>query len=63
MLINKFIPKNFVRYCSYKPIKRVNLNSTPKKAYVEKKLKEFDLEKVLRSKIEVSGPLTGNLIY
>ncbi|XP_070492211.1 protein arginine methyltransferase NDUFAF7 homolog, mitochondrial [Chironomus tepperi] len=58
MLINRFIAKNFVRYCSYKPIKRVNLNSAPKKAYVEKKLKEFDLEKVLRSKIEVSGPMT-----
>ena len=60
MLINRFIAKNFVRYCSYKPIKRVNLNSTPKKAYVEKKLKEFDLEKVLRSKIEVTGPMTGS---
>lgn len=50
---------NSVRYFSYKPIKRPSLNSPSNKAYVENKLKEYDIAKVLRSKIEATGPITG----
>lgn len=50
---------NYVRNYCYKPIKRPNLNSPSSKAFIEKKLKEFDLSKVLYSKIQASGPIPG----
>lgn len=49
------------RNYSYKPIKRPSLNTATSKAFVEQKLKEYDLEKVLKTQIEATGPITGNL--
>lgn len=60
MFLRRIVVRNCVRYYSYKPIKRANLNELSNKAFVEKKLKEYDIAKVLRSQIEVSGPLTGD---
>lgn len=48
-----------VRECSYKPIKRPDFSATSKKVFVDKKLKEFDLQKILQAKIQMSGPITG----
>lgn len=50
---------NSIRNCSYKPIKRPTINSPSNKVYVERKLKEFDLAKVLRTNIQATGPITG----
>lgn len=49
-----------MRNFSFKPIKRPDLTSSAGKAYIEKKLKDFNLKKTLRAKIEMSGPITGN---
>ena len=46
-----------VREYSYKTIKRPDFNSS--KVYVEKKLQDFNLQRILRTKIEMSGPITG----
>lgn len=59
-VLRNSLANNLSRNYSYKPIKRPTLNSVTNKAFVEKKLKEYDLAKVLRSQIEVTGPITGN---
>ena len=51
---------NNVRNYSYKPIKRPTINSPSNKAFVEKKLKDYDLAKALKSIIEATGPIPGN---
>ncbi|KAG5681943.1 hypothetical protein PVAND_011344 [Polypedilum vanderplanki] len=47
-----------IRCFCYKAIKRPNLNKAPDKEYIEKKMKEYDLPKLLQRKIQVSGPIT-----
>ena len=51
-----------IRNFSYKPIKRPSPKSTSNSAFVENKLKEYDLAKVFRSKIETSGPITSKKV-
>jgi hypothetical protein len=60
-VLKSSIAINLARNYSYKAIKRPTINATTNKAFVEKKLKEYDLAKVLRSQIEISGPITGKL--
>jgi hypothetical protein len=55
------IKLNNVRNYSYKAIKRPDFSSKSSKAFVDKKLKDFNLPEILRARIELSGPLTGNL--
>jgi hypothetical protein len=52
---------NNVREYSFKPIKRPDFTSKSSKAFQEKKLKDFNLVDILRARIEMSGPLTGEL--
>jgi hypothetical protein len=52
---------NHARYCSYKAVKRPSLNAVGNKAFVDKKMAEYDLPKILKSKIESTGPITGKL--
>lgn len=54
---------NCCRDYSFKPIKRPDSSSKTSKAYVDKRLKEFNLQQILRTKIEISGPLTGEFSY
>lgn len=49
-------------YC-YKPIRRPSFNSQAKKVFVDKQLKDFNLQQILRAKIEMSGPITGEFNY
>lgn len=51
--------KTNVREYSYKPIKRPDFNSVRSKAFVENKMKEYNLAQILRARIELSGPITG----
>lgn len=60
-VLRSSIAFNLSRNYSYKPIKRPSINAATNKAFVEKKLKEYDLVKVLRSQIEVTGPITGEI--
>lgn len=48
-----------VRDYSFKTIKRPDFSSTSSKHFVEKKLKDFNLQQIFRARIEMSGPLTG----
>ena len=48
-----------VRGYSYKAIKRPDFSSKSSKAFVDKKLKDFNLPLILRARIEMAGPLTG----
>lgn len=50
------------RKYSYKPIKRPDFTSSARQEFVDKKLKDFKLHQVLRAKIEMSGPVTGNFV-
>lgn len=50
-----------MRNYSFKPIKRPDFNSPASKAFVERKLKDFNLKQILQAKIKFSGPLTGEL--
>jgi hypothetical protein len=50
-----------VRDYSFKPIKRPDFSSTSSKAFIDKKLKDFNLSQILRARIEMAGPLTGEL--
>lgn len=50
-----------MRYYSFKAIKRPDHSSKSSKAYIDKKLKDFNMQQILRAKIEMSGPLTGKL--
>lgn len=59
-VLNRSVAIQNARWFSYKAIKRPNLNSSANKAYVEKKMQEFDLAKSLKTKILLSGPITGN---
>lgn len=54
-------PIRNIRECSYKPIKRPDFNATSKKVFVDKKLKDFNLQQILRAKIQMAGPITGEL--
>lgn len=53
-------PIRNIRECSYKPIKRPDFSASSKKVFVDKKLKDFNLQQILRAKIQMSGPITGN---
>jgi hypothetical protein len=48
-----------VREYSYKPIKRPDFNSPKTKAVIDKKFKELNLSQILKARIELTGPLTG----
>lgn len=50
-----------IRECSYKPIKRPDFSLSSKKVFIDKKLKDFNLQQILRAKIQMSGPITGEL--
>jgi hypothetical protein len=54
--------KNAREY-SFKPIKRPDFSSPSSKAFVEKQMKDFNLQQILRAKIEMSGPLTGKMWF
>ncbi|CRK98491.1 CLUMA_CG011848, isoform A [Clunio marinus] len=51
-------PINNYRSYSYKPISRPQINSLVNKSYIDKKLNKFTLKEILKTKIEMSGPLT-----
>ena len=57
-LVTRFKSNN-VREYSYKAIKRPDFTSKSSKAFVDKKLKDFNLPQILRARIEMAGPLTG----
>jgi hypothetical protein len=57
------IKLNNVRDYSFKPIKRPDFTSKSSKAYVDKKLKDFNLPQILKARIEMSGPLTGKVAH
>lgn len=56
-LIAQSVIGNARGFC-YKPIKRPDFNSTSSKKFVEQKMKSFELNKVLRAKIDMTGPIT-----
>lgn len=51
-----------VREYSFKTIKRPDFTSPASKAFIDKKLKDFNLKQILKARIELSGPLTGDLL-
>lgn len=53
------VARRSVREYSFKAVKRPDFTSTSSKAFVEKKLRDFNLQQILRAKIEMSGPMTG----
>lgn len=50
-----------VRYYSFKPIKRPDFTSKSSKAYIDNKMKEYNMPEMLRAKIKMCGPMTGKL--
>jgi hypothetical protein len=61
--LNRFTQRpltvEYARCFSYKAIKRPSLSKTLNAEYVDRKMKEFDLPKLLRTKIQASGPITS----